>query len=135
MTGPQITERARPDWHTEAACRGLNPDLFYGEFNRRLTADAKAVCATCPVRQECLDWAVTTVETHGIWGGMSPKERSGLRRRQPAVHGTRSRYMSGTNPCRCDACRAANNEYKKARYVAVGRDQRERAKAHRQATA
>lgn len=66
-----------------AACRGLAPDVFFpahGDVagSRR----AKAICATCPVRDECLDVALRNCERHGIWGGMTEHEwRAEARRR------------------------------------------------------
>lgn len=74
---------SRPDtWKSEAACRGRGPDLFFpswgaeGGGGRPLPAhvvaqveQAKAICAGCPVRAECLEGAVERGERHGIWGG------------------------------------------------------------------
>jgi WhiB family redox-sensing transcriptional regulator len=51
------------------------------------TAAAKAVCARCPVREPCLDWALETNQGSGVWGGMSEDERRAYRRslaRRPA---------------------------------------------------
>ncbi len=39
---------------------------------------AKAVCRACPVRRECLDWAVEANERAGVWGGTTPDERAQL---------------------------------------------------------
>ncbi|MCW2530111.1 MAG: transcription factor WhiB [Pseudonocardiales bacterium] len=70
-------------WHAKAACRGMGSDpFFYSDNergrNRRLREQAaKAVCRTCPVIAECLDWAVSVSEPYGIWGGQSPDERRG----------------------------------------------------------
>ena len=41
-------------------------------------AQAKAICATCPVREACLEYALRIREPHGIWGGMSEAERRPL---------------------------------------------------------
>lgn len=72
------------DWTERAACRGLDPDLFYpvGTTGPALeqVAAAKAICARCPVRDDCLDWALRTGEAHGVWGGTTPEERRYLRR-------------------------------------------------------
>lgn len=71
------------DWTERAACRGLDPELFYpiGTAGPALeqVATAKAVCAECPVRAECLDLAMSAGEAHGIWGGTTPEERRFLR--------------------------------------------------------
>ena len=62
-----------------AACKGLDPRLFFPERGES-TAEAKAVCAACPVRADCLDWAIATTQKWGIWGGTSERERHRLRR-------------------------------------------------------
>lgn len=49
------------------------------------TAYPKSLCGRCPVKDQCLDWAVTTGQKHGIWGGTSERERRRLRRRRPAA--------------------------------------------------
>lgn len=72
-----------PDvWHTHAACAGQHSALFYppttGEKkSARLARErrAKAVCAECTVRTECLATAVANNERYGIWGGMTDLER------------------------------------------------------------
>lgn len=74
----------RPAWQTHAACRGAGPDLFYIDRGEP-TAEAKAVCAVCPVTAQCLDFALIHHDTFGIWGGMSVRERRRLRRVPPAV--------------------------------------------------
>lgn len=72
-------------WRLEAACRGHDPELFFpigltGPARAQLE-EAKAVCAGCPVRGRCLDWAVLTGVDHGVWGGLSEDERRALKRR------------------------------------------------------
>lgn len=73
-----------PEWTERAACRGLDPELFFpiGTVGPALeeVSEAKAVCRRCPVRSECLDWALRMGEAHGIWGGTTPEERRFLRR-------------------------------------------------------
>lgn len=68
-----------PTWHPAAACRGTKPELFY-PLRGEPTAPAKAVCATCPVIVDCLNYALSNHETFGIWGGTSERERRRLRR-------------------------------------------------------
>jgi WhiB family redox-sensing transcriptional regulator len=62
-----------------AACRGLNGALFHS-FNPPDMEQAKAVCGGCPVRQDCLDYALDAPEYYGIWGGLDAKERRRIRR-------------------------------------------------------
>lgn len=69
----------RPHWHHRAACRGLDPDLFFPGRGQS-TTEARAVCAGCPVRQPCRDFAVTNGERFGIWGQTSERQRRSIRR-------------------------------------------------------
>ena len=62
----------------DAACRGLDPELFYAEGAAAI-ARAKALCGVCPVQEACLEWAVKR-EEFGVWGGTTARERSGMRR-------------------------------------------------------
>jgi hypothetical protein len=71
---------SRPDFWAVGACRQLPADWFHPDRGEP-TADAKAVCATCPVRVECLRWALDSQERFGIWGGTSERERRRIRRR------------------------------------------------------
>ena len=64
-------------WQARAACKGTT-ELFYPEVGASL-APAKAVCASCPVREACLDFALSHHEQFGIWGGSSERERRRLR--------------------------------------------------------
>lgn len=65
-------------WMTAAACRGLDPELFFPERGAS-TACAKAVCANCVVRLECLDYAMENRINIGIFGGKSARQRRKLR--------------------------------------------------------
>ena len=72
-------------WQARAACRGPQTSLFFppAHFERKddketREARAKAICATCPVRGACLDYAVRIREPHGIWGGLNEVERRQL---------------------------------------------------------
>lgn len=73
------------DWRHDAACRDDDPELFFpiSEFGpgARQTAEAKAVCARCPVRERCLDHAVDNGLDFGIFGGATESERRDLLRR------------------------------------------------------
>ncbi|KOU69226.1 transcription factor WhiB [Streptomyces sp. MMG1533] len=72
-------------WRDHAACRHEDPDLFFpiGSTGPALVQQeqAKAVCGRCPVREQCLQWALGTGQTLGVWGGTSENERRALRRR------------------------------------------------------
>ena len=70
-------------WREAAACFEVRDEVDFFPDNQDLGAivRAKAVCAGCPVSDECLTWAVETNQTEGIWGGHTAKERRRLRRR------------------------------------------------------
>ena len=65
-------------WRELAACRGADLNLFFPERGET-AGPARQVCAACPVRQACLDYAITNRITHGIWGGLTERERRALR--------------------------------------------------------
>jgi WhiB family transcriptional regulator, redox-sensing transcriptional regulator len=69
----------RPDWHADANCRGLNPEIFYPGQGAS-TAEAKAICRECDVQVECLTVALNEPEVFGIWGGLSERQRQRARR-------------------------------------------------------
>lgn len=68
-------------WQEEANCLGVDPDLFFPERGAS-TREAKAVCAGCEVRVDCLEYALANGEKFGIWGGLSERERRRLRRQR-----------------------------------------------------
>lgn len=76
------------DWPAHAACRGMDPDRLFvqGAAQNR----AKSVCASCPVRAECLADALDNAIEFGIWGGMTERERRALLRRRSDVISWRS---------------------------------------------
>lgn len=67
-------------WVTRAACRGADPAIFFPGPDDD-AAEALAVCARCPVRQECLEYALEARERYGIWGGTTERQRRRLIRR------------------------------------------------------
>ena len=68
-----------PTWFAQAACRGKTA-VFFLDKGQPAT-EAKLICAGCPVRQECLDYAIAKREVRGIWGGLTPVERRQARLR------------------------------------------------------
>jgi WhiB family transcriptional regulator, redox-sensing transcriptional regulator len=70
-----------PVWRQRAACRGVDPDIFYPVSDED-AADAKAICAMCPVGEACLEWALSTRERDGVWGGATERERRRIIRRR-----------------------------------------------------
>jgi len=79
LRGPFAASQGRVSWRELAACRTADPELFFpigrtgpaiGEIQR-----AKAVCASCPVRERCLTFALDTHQDFGVWGGLDEDER------------------------------------------------------------
>lgn len=77
---------------TQAACRNHPTDLFFPNLPRtastlqiqQATAPAQAICATCPINQPCLQWALNhpTDAGQGIWGGHTHRQRARLRKQR-----------------------------------------------------
>jgi WhiB family transcriptional regulator, redox-sensing transcriptional regulator len=82
----------RTNWRDNAACRSTDPELFFpvgnGSPALRQIGQAKQVCARCPVRMPCLEWALETGQQAGVWGGTSEDERRVLRSRRMDRPGT-----------------------------------------------
>jgi hypothetical protein len=109
-----------PEWRTRAACRGRVDLDFIDPPTPAEAGECRALCAGCPVREQCLAEALLAGEAWGIWGGLDADEREPLAEQQghpaPAVkpaHGTNPRYAK--HGCRCDACRQAHTAYERAR--------------------
>ena len=61
-------------WRAHAACRGIDPNIFYPVSDED-AEEAKGICAACPVRQACLEYALANRERDGVWGGATERER------------------------------------------------------------
>jgi WhiB family redox-sensing transcriptional regulator len=99
------------DWRHQARCGDRRDDLFFPTGTTGPAEDqireAKAICALCPVREDCLEWALDTGQDFGIWGGLTEEERRAIRRGRPMRmprHGSAYRYDQG---CRCKPCTSA----------------------------
>ena len=85
------------DWRKTGACLAADPDLFFPVGADTASAPeasrALSLCGHCPVKRQCLDFAIQTGETNGIWGGTTPEERihvlRGRNRRRPGGRTTR----------------------------------------------
>jgi WhiB family transcriptional regulator, redox-sensing transcriptional regulator len=73
------------DWAERAACKDEDPEIFFpiSEVGpgARDTALAKAVCARCPVRKDCLSYALDRAIPEGVFGGKTGAERDRMARR------------------------------------------------------
>jgi WhiB family transcriptional regulator, redox-sensing transcriptional regulator len=101
------------DWWSLAACQHADPDLFFPVSgmgpDRAQLVGAKAVCARCPVRSDCLRYALAAGPVQGVWGGTSEDERRLLRQREAKARvraarrpgaTTRARRAAATVPAR-----------------------------------
>ena len=66
-------------WQEDALCAQVDPELFFPEKGQP-SRDAKKICAGCEVRKQCLQWAIATNQRHGVWGGLTSRERNILAR-------------------------------------------------------
>jgi len=74
----------KTEWIKRARCRGADTVIFMPDSLGRLTIEQKAnalmYCNQCPVKQECLEYAMEYRMTVGIYGGMTQKERKAFRK-------------------------------------------------------
>lgn len=100
------------DWRVRALCRNEDPDLFFREDDASIAA-AKAVCARCPVVNDCA--LAGRDEPWGVWAGLETGDRLGLMllaTPEPPPHtASRSCYVSG---CDRPECRQANTDWIRA---------------------
>ena len=85
------TSTAASSWESRAACRGAESARFVPPLTpesarqrRDREATAKQICARCPVRADCLEYALRVQEPIGIWGGLNEPERRQLL--EPSTH-------------------------------------------------
>ncbi|MCI4354234.1 MAG: WhiB family transcriptional regulator [Thermoplasmata archaeon] len=70
-------------WRDQARCRGVDPAVFHPPEEDDGAADvAKAICEQCAVREACLEYALTSREKDGVWGGYTARERRRLVRQR-----------------------------------------------------
>ena len=115
------------EWMDQAACLGEDLNMFFPDTPNNHARAAKAICETCPVVDECLQWALDNNE-QGVWGGLTDNQRKNLRRklgmkpkRVDAICGTaagaRAHYRDLEVPC-APCRRAAAEERKRWRETA-----------------
>lgn len=88
------------EWQLEGACREHDTNLFFhpegerGPARRQRDEAAKAICATCPVLQQCRDHALTVREPYGVWGGLTEDDRERIYAEQRAAQSSQVRVGS-----------------------------------------
>lgn len=129
----EMPDLARPDWQKRAACRGMDPNIFFPEKGRNTLKGElgiKAICGPCPVREDCLEFGVR--QHYGVWGGLTDKQRRPYRQkyknsprvapngalgflaRPKAACGTEAGYVKHMRAkmAPCEACRDAHRVYR-----------------------
>jgi WhiB family transcriptional regulator, redox-sensing transcriptional regulator len=79
---PQISEST--EFFADAACEGADTSVFF-PVSDTFAGEAKAICATCPVAEQCLEYAIATRQGDGVWGGLTAVERHRLLRRRQKI--------------------------------------------------
>jgi len=108
-------DEGNTSWHTQAACTSADTNIFYpaqGSGHKKDWAAAKAICANCQVKEPCLEYALATNQTDGLWGGLTPDQR---RKQLSAYRKTHRTCIDcrtpighrGTGSKRCTDCQAA----------------------------
>lgn len=82
ITRPMPQSDLEDDWEDLALCRRVDANIFFAPGATQ-EYRAKAVCRGCPVRWECLAYALKHRVEHGVWGGLTDRERRSLLRRSP----------------------------------------------------
>ena len=78
-----IAVKPSSGWWLDAECRGVDPDVFHPDAEvEGSDSEAKAICASCAVADQCLEYALSVREKDGVWGGMTEHERRKLIRRR-----------------------------------------------------
>ncbi len=89
---PIFSASTDTEWQQDGLCRADDGPVFFppSHFEHKpereaREARARAICAACPARQPCLEWALATGEPYGVWGGTSESERKQLLLRRKAA--------------------------------------------------
>jgi WhiB family redox-sensing transcriptional regulator len=69
-------------WRERGRCKGADPEVFYPDDDEDPGTEAKAICDSCVVREACLEYAITSREKIGVWGGYTARERRRLVRQR-----------------------------------------------------
>jgi WhiB family transcriptional regulator, redox-sensing transcriptional regulator len=117
------------EWQDAALCAQADPDAWFPAKGGNV-AQARAICSRCPVRRECLEYALGNYEQFGIWAGTSARQRlAELAAREPGVprcesgwHPLRGSNLTADGTCRmCSEVRSARSRttYREARSLAA----------------
>lgn len=74
------------EWRSLRACKGMSVTMFFPK-NRSEFVKARNICRSCPVSEQCLEYAVSRQILYGVWGGTGERERAVLIREYQKSHG------------------------------------------------
>ena len=111
MTRAQPT----PEWMTDGLCRQSDGEAWFPENGAHADA-AVAICRRCPVRTQCLDYALAHDERFGVWGGLTPNEREPLRRKRNGLCARCLKVHVDPRFRYCEPCRRQARQETFARY-------------------
>jgi WhiB family redox-sensing transcriptional regulator len=123
LTLPETQVASRPAlpaaavrWQDQAHCKGLPNRIFFFTVGRNdsMLPAAHTICGACPVRQDCLEYAISNGEEHGMWGGCTESARKGVRSR-----GRTNGYRTAKDQILAFGGDSHHNMYKIADYVPV----------------
>ena len=93
MSRKAADQAPETEFFADAACNGADTAVFF-PVSDSFADEAKSICATCPVAEQCLEYAIETHQSDGVWGGLTAIERHRLVRRRQRV--AREERESGT---------------------------------------
>ena len=76
----EIRQFEETEWMKDALCKGMTNIFFAGRGENKKTEMAMLICKKCPVKEQCLDYAIRNREVIGVWGGYSERKRRIMRR-------------------------------------------------------
>lgn len=79
----RVVSNSDLDWRDRSACSGKQ-EFFFSDHKATFVREAKKICASCVVRQQCLAHAMKHDE-YGVWGGLTANERRKARRAQKST--------------------------------------------------
>jgi WhiB family transcriptional regulator, redox-sensing transcriptional regulator len=106
--GWNLDDFDEPEWQDLALCAETDPELFFPEKGGG-SRDAKRICRQCPVRAECLEYALANDERVGVWGGLSVSERD--RMAKQAASAPDADADDDPKPCHAGHLRTPDNLY------------------------
>lgn len=118
--GPLLEPETPWDWTLLADCQYTDPEAFFPEKGGSVR-EAKRICRGCPVRAECLEYALERGEKFGIWGGLSERERRAMASRKlrpvpgPRLCLNRLHPLAGVNLTGDGRCRECRNDARRTR--------------------